>query len=213
MTGTASDPAPAEVTAAVDVTATGTELCDHISALRSASSSPVLVALDGRSGAGKSTLAHEVGLRSGALVIDGDDFYRGGDDVIWAAFGPAEKVEFVIDWRRQRALLEQLRRRQPVQWHPYDWDADDGRLAQVITAGPADVVLLDGAYSARAELADLFDLRVLLDLARDTRRDRLLRRECESYRAEWEACWGEAEDLYFETLMPPESFDLVLDAT
>jgi hypothetical protein len=43
------------------------------------------------------------------------------------------------------------------------------------------------------------------------RRERLLRPEGERYRAEWEARWGEAEDLYFERLMPPESFDVVLD--
>ena len=48
---------------------------------------------------------------------------------------------------------------------------------------------------------------------RQVRRERLLRREGERYRAEWEARWSEAEDLYFEQLMPPESFDLVLDGS
>ena len=59
----------------------------------------MLVALDGRSGAGKSTLARQVAARTGALVIDGDDFYRGGDDAFWRGPGPAEKVDLVIDWR------------------------------------------------------------------------------------------------------------------
>jgi hypothetical protein len=27
----------------------------------------------------------------------------------------------------------------------------------------------------------------------------------------WEARWSEAEDFYFERLMPPSAFDLVLD--
>jgi len=83
-------------------------------------------------------------------------------------------------------------------------------LGAEVVAGPAGVVLLDGAYSARPELAHLFALRVLLDLPRPTRRERLLQREGARYRAEWEARWGEAEDLYFGTLMPPGSFDLVL---
>jgi hypothetical protein len=55
--------------------------------------------------------------------------------------------------------------------------------------------------------------RVLLDAPRDTRRERLLRREGERDRAEWEARWGEAEDLYFDVMMPPEAFDLVLDGS
>jgi uridine kinase len=173
----------------------------------------VLVALDGRSGVGKSTVAGQVGAQVGALVIDGDDFYRGGTDAYWDALGPAEKMELVIDWERQRSLLEQLRRGEAVTWQPYDWDADDGRLGAPVTAGPAAVVLLDGAYSARPELSDLYSQRVLLTVARDVRRERLLRREGERYRAEWEARWGEAEDLYFDVLMPPAVFDLVLDGT
>ena len=72
---------------------------------------------------------------------------------------------------------------------------------------------MEGAYSARPELADLLSLRALLQLPRQVRRERLLLREGELYRAEWEARWGEAEDLYFEKLMPPESFDLVLRGT
>ena len=57
-----------------------TALAAHITALYQSSESVVLVALDGRSGAGKSTLAGQVGAQVGALVIDGDDFYRGGTD-------------------------------------------------------------------------------------------------------------------------------------
>jgi uridine kinase len=187
-------------------------LCERVASLQKAARTPVLVALDGRSGAGKSTLARQVGEDIGALVIDGDDFYRGGTGAHWDALGPAEKVDLVIDWERQRSLLAQLRRGEPATWQPYDWDADDGRLGGSITAGPAAVVILDGAYSARPELAPHLSLRVLLDVARETRRARLLQREGERYRAEWEARWGEAEDLYFDVLMPPRAFDLVLDS-
>jgi uridine kinase len=214
-----ADPVPAGDADAADgnTAAADVILYDRIRSLQAASPAPtpVLVALDGRSGAGKSTLASRVAaaIGAGALVIDGDDFYCGGDDAYWDALGPAEKVDLVIDWRRQRSLLESLRRGEPATWRPYDWDADDGRLAAEITAGPAGVVILDGAYSARPELADLFSLRGLLDTPRHVRRARLLQREGAHYRAEWEARWGEAEDLYFDQLMPPPAFDLVLDGS
>jgi uridine kinase len=185
-------------------------LCDRIDSFRAVMPAPVLVALDGRSAAGKSTLAQQVAARTAALVIDGDDFYRGGDDAFWRARSPAEKVDLVIDWRRQRTLLTKVGRGEPARWQPYDWEADDRRQGAEVNVGPAAVVILDGAYSARRELADLFALRVLLDVPRETRRERLLLREGERYRAEWEARWGRAEDLYFEQLMPRESFDLVL---
>jgi hypothetical protein len=124
----------------------------RIATARAAARTPILVALDGRSGAGKSTLAQQVGAAVAALVIDGDDFYRGGGDAFWDARGAGEKVDLVIDWRRQRALLRQLALGEAVTWRPYDWDADDGRLGPAITAGPAGVVLLDRAYSARPQL-------------------------------------------------------------
>ena len=72
-------------------------------------------------------------------------------------------------------------------------------------------MILDGAYSARPQLADLYALRVLLEVSREVRRARLLCREGQRYRDEWEARWGDAEDLYFEMVMPPSAFDLVLD--
>jgi uridine kinase len=186
-------------------------LVQRIEELRRNGPGPVLVALDGRSGAGKSTLAAAVGSRTGALVIDGDDFYSGGSDEYWDALDVRRKMDLVIDWRRQRAVLEQLRRGRPATWRAYDWDADNGCLGERITAGPVGIVILDGSYSSRPELADHLTMRVLLEVDRDVRRDRLLRREGERYRAEWEARWGAAEDLYFRTVMPPGAFDLVLD--
>jgi uridine kinase len=203
--GRAPDPSPTGSSLVVDV------VCDRIASLRAVAPAPLLVALDGRSAVGKSTLAQQVAGRTAALLIDGDDFYRGGDDAYWHARSPAEKVDLAIDWRRQRALLTKLRRGEAARWRPYDWEVDDGRLGAEVKVVPAAVVILDGAYSARPELAGLFALRALLDVPREVRRERLLRREGERYRAEWEARWGEAEDLYFERLMPPESFDVVLD--
>ena len=76
-------------------------LVQRIEELRRHGSGPVVVALDGRSGAGKSTLAAAVGPRTGALVIDGDDFYSGGSDEYWGAVEARRKMDLVIDWRRR----------------------------------------------------------------------------------------------------------------
>lgn len=173
----------------------------------------ILVALDGRSAAGKSTLAAVVAPLVGAVVIDGDDFYTGGTAETWDAMSAGEKANHCIDWRRQRPVLEKLAKGETAHWHPYDWEADDGSLAQApIICEPAPVIILDGAYSARPELADLFDLRVLLDAPAGLRRERLIEREGEGYRDEWNARWDEAEQWYFGKVMPPESFDLVIAA-
>jgi uridine kinase len=186
-------------------------LAKRIRELAKGRTEPLIVALDGRSAVGKSTLAARVAPMVDALVIDGDDFYSGRSSAEWDAMTPPEKVDACIDWRRQRGVLEALSRSETASWHPYDWASDDGRLARhSITADPAPVVVLDGAYSARPELADLLDLRVLYEAPAELRKARLIQREGADYREEWNARWDQAEDWYFTQIMTPERFDLIL---
>jgi uridine kinase len=187
----------------------------------------LFVGIDGRSGAGKSTLAATVArdlAESGTedidvTVIEGDGFYAGGSAGSWDRRTAEEKADRVIDWRRQRGVLEQLRDRRFAEWHPFDWHAKDWDgepvplAAEPVVAPAARVVLLEGAYSCRPELHDLLDLRVLLDVSHQIRRRQLLEREGDAYRAEWEARWSMAEDHYFRSVMPPEHFDLVLSVS
>lgn len=186
---------------------------------------PFTVAVDGRSGAGKSTLATAVAAALGpspdgsgpaATVIEGDQFYAGGSAATWDQRPVAERVAAVIDWRRQRAVLMDLRQLGRAQWHPFDWDADDWDSDEVpLRAEPvhtraAPIVILEGAYSARPELHDLLDLRVLLLAPADVRISRLRQRDGDAYHADWAARWTAAEDHYFSAVMPPERFDIVL---
>lgn len=184
---------------------------------------PVFVGIDGRSGVGKSTLAAAVAaslaggeVPVGVTVIAGDDFYAGGTAARWDRRTAEEKAAQVIDWRRQRAVLEGLRDWGVATYHPFDWEADEWDQDPPPHADPpttiesAAVVVLEGAYSCRPELHDLLQLRVLLDLPAEVRRAQLLAREGEAYRADWEGRWAEAEDHYFGATMPPAAFDLVV---
>lgn len=180
---------------------------------------PLFVGLDGRSGTGKSTAAAALVRRLGsvATVIDGDDFYAGGSAATWDGRTTAQKVAQVIDWHRQRVVLQDLHERGAAVWHPFDWespdwDSDQSPLSiEPIHAVATPVVVLEGAYSCRPELHDLLDLRVLLEVSSDIRRRRLLEREGEEYRTDWESRWSAAEDHYFGTVMPAHRFDLVVD--
>ena len=144
-------------------------------------------------------------------MIDGDSFYAGGDDAFWDSLDAEAKVAHCIDWRKQAPVLEALRRGESGEWRGYDWDAFDGSMeTSPLSCEPAAVVVLDGAYSARPELADLVDLRVLVVIDPARRRAQLLAREGAEYREEWEARWSEAEVHYFGHVMAPSAFDLVL---
>lgn len=174
--------------------------------------SPLVVGIDGRSGAGKSTLAACLVERADATVVEGDDFYAGGSSEEWDAMTPADRAAHCIDWKRQVPVLTALRAGRQAVWHRYDWDAFDGSMASDdVRCEPTDVVVLEGVYSCRPELHDLVDLRVLVHVPEARRRQQLRSREGDHYRDEWESRWSSAEHHYFESVMPPELFDLILD--
>lgn len=220
MDGTAApDGEPAEARSVEDIAA---PMIDRLVRAVAGGPMPCVVGLDGRSGSGKSTLAAHVasvldrdhGVQ--VAVIGGDEFYAGGSASTWDARSVAEDVDQVMDWRHQHDVLVDLRDRGEASWRPFDWespswDAEVAPLADVPIAMSAEpVMILEGVYSCRPELADLLDLRVLLDPPAAVRRRQLLAREGDDYRADWEVRWGAAEDEYFGTVAPHGWFDLVL---
>ncbi len=168
---------------------------------------PCVVAVDGRRGTGKSTLAAALATELDAVVIDGDDFFAGGVEL--RRDSPADRARDCISWRRQRPVLEALRAGQAASYHAFDWDAFDGRLeAELTTHLPRPIVILEGVYAARPELADLIDLRVLVRVSDEVRLARLRAREGSI--GPWEQQWHEAEEWYFATVAPSSSFDVVM---
>lgn len=178
---------------------------------------PLLVALDGGSGAGKSTLAVLIANEFNAALVQSDDFYAADvPHAEWETRTPAERATHVIDWRRLRAeALEPLCAGQPALWQTYDFEAvrPDGTYpmrADFVKCQPADVILLDGAYSSRPELSDLIGLSVLVDVPIAVRHERLAARESGDFLAAWHERWDAAEAYYFAHIRPKSVFDLIV---
>jgi len=191
-----------------------------VAAIRACSGSAhrLVVAIDGRSGSGKSTVAEAVARAIDAVIVSCDDFFAAGvSDAEWDRRTPAQRAADAIDWRRlKREALEPLRTGRPARWHAFDFSAGPRRdgtypLQRTPTErGPKPVVLLDGAYSARPELADVVDLTVLVEAAPTTRETRLAAREATDFLRQWHARWDPAEAYYFTHVCPPSTFDVVL---
>lgn len=169
---------------------------------------PLIVAVDGRSGVGKSTLAQKLAGALEAALIEGDDFYAGGlelrDD------SPASRAAACIDWTRQSSVLEALRNRREAVWRAFDWESFDGRLVDSATRlRPEPIVILEGVYSARPELAQLMDVSILLRIPEADRIKRLVARE--GIIGPWERQWHEAEEYYFHEVMPAHAFAIIVE--
>lgn len=169
----------------------------------------VVVALDGYSGSGKSTLAQRTAAAHGGIVVVGDDFYRVMRDTDRWALAPADGVALYFDWQRLRdEALAPLRAGDVAAFRPYNWAAGRGLHPAPVTIGPATLVVVDGAYSARPELAQFADLAVLVDTPEDVRAVRLAERGHGN--DAWHSRWNAAETHYFRQIRPPASFNLVV---
>lgn len=170
---------------------------------------PLVVAVDGASAAGTSTLAAAVGRRLAAGVVAGDDFYRDMPEERRRALTAAEGVDLYFDWQRlRREALGPLRAGRAARYRPFDWRAGAGLAEQVVEVAPTPVIVVDGVYSGRPELGDVVDVAVLVETPATERRRRLVARGHGN--DAWWPRWDAAENLYFATVRPPSSYDLVV---
>jgi len=170
---------------------------------------PVVVAVDGRSGSGKSTLARALATELGGVVVEGDDFYRDMPKAERWALDAAEGYLRYFDWERLRAAaLEPLLAGRPARYRPFDWPAGGGLAETECEVHPGGVIVVDGVYSGRPELADLVGLTVLVDVADEERQRRLSARGHGN--DSWHSRWEAAEDHYFLRVRPAQSFDYVV---
>ena len=177
------------------------EILAEIRRLQANHPTPIVVALDGGSGAGKSTLASLIAKATDAVVIQVDDFFAAGiPDAGWDARSVEERARDVFDWRRLRAeAIEPLLAGTRARWHAFDFEAGVrpngtyGMGADCVERERAAVILLDGAYSAGPQLADLVDLTVLVEVPADRRHARLVAREEEGFLDQWHSTWDAVE--------------------
>jgi uridine kinase len=196
----------------------GTKVIAAIQRLLSSQAGPIVVAVDGGSGAGKSILARLIQSQVDAALIQIDDFFAADiPDSQWGEFSVEERLRYVFNWRRLReSAIEPLLAGEPAKWYAFDFesglrpDGTYGTQADPTERKPADVILLEGAYTACPELADLVDLAILVDVPVEERHARLEAREDEGFLEEWHRRWDPVESYYFTQVRPRSSFDLVV---
>ena len=179
---------------------------------------PLLVALDGGSGSGKSTLGWLLKDALDAALVQSDDFFSAHiPDGEWDVRTVVEKFRDGINWRRLRTeALEPLLAGQTARWHPFDFvaglrpDGTYGMQSSTVACEPAEVIIVEGAHTARPELADLVDLAVLVDAPLAVRHARIAAREDPDFLAQWHTRWDAVEDYYLNQVRPADSYDLVV---
>jgi uridine kinase len=197
------------------------KMLSTIQQLKEKYSRPIVVALDGGSGSGKSTLAAQLANELDTALIPVDDFFSANiPDYKWDIFSVEEKLNNVFDWQRLRQdVIKPLRAGKPAQWYAFDFvsgvqpDGTHKMLPDPVERRPADIILLDGAYTTGPALRDLVDLAILIDVPIQERHARLALREEASFLQQWHERWDPLETYYFNEECPKETFDLIVKNT
>lgn len=166
---------------------------------------PLVVAIDGGSGAGKTTLAaHIAEQMDGVAVISTDDFLAP-----LAEQTSQPGTEF--DWRRlKEQVLLPLAKKQPIDYWRYD--RNEPTMQQWLHVTPQRIVIIEGSYSSRLELASYYDVKIWLDAPEHVRLARMVEKDGEHMRCYWQQ-YLPKETAYMASYLPQHYAEMVIDGT
>lgn len=155
-----------------------------------ASGARLVVLVDGRSGTGKTTLGRSLAERLGAQIVHLDDVYPGWDGLQAAA---------------QAVVTDVLG--DPSGYRRWDWAASCP--AEWAAVDPARPIVIEGCGALSRASAPLASLRVWLEADDDTRWERAIGRDGESFAREWDR-WAAQEAVFITAERPAELADVVV---
>ncbi|BCC29901.1 uridine kinase family protein [Bacillus cereus] len=180
--------------------------------LKFAEQSLLIIGIDGCGGAGKSTLANKIKNKfSTVTIVHMDDFYLPSEQIVNEH--PTNKsIGADFDWKRLlQDVLDPIRNGIEGCYKRYDWETDS--LVESHTVPANGIVIIEGVYATRQELAEMYDLKIWVNCPRETRIKRGIARDGEVARDMWENNWMIAEDMYVESHKPHEFADVIIDGT
>jgi uridine kinase len=172
----------------------------------------LLIGIDGCGGSGKSTFSGKLEERCrNVTIVHFDDFYLPSSEIIQDH--PKNKpIGADFDYKRLfNQVLNPLSQNRVGKYQRYDWNLD--QLAEWHQVPVGGIVIIEGVYSLREELVDMYDYSIWVECPRETRLARGLDRDGEEARDMWEKNWMIAEDLYMEAHRPYEKAKLIISGT
>lgn len=172
----------------------------------------LIIGIDGCGGAGKSTLANKIKRKfSTVTVVHMDDFYLPSAQIVNEH--PTNKsIGADFDWKRLlQEVLDPISNGVEGCYERYDWETDSLVESHIVPANG--IIIIEGVYATRQELAEMYDLKIWVNCPRETRIERGVARDGEAARDMWENNWMIAEDMYVESHKPHKFADFIINGT
>jgi uridine kinase len=117
-----------------------------------------------------------------------------------------------INWHRViEQVLSLLRQDQPARYQRFDWETQ--RLKEWHNVPVGGIVILEGLYSIRRELAEYLSYRIWVEIPRDVGMERGIARDGKGSRSWWLNEWIPDEDRYIDEERPAEGALLIVDGS
>ncbi|MBQ7033635.1 MAG: phosphoribulokinase [Clostridia bacterium] len=181
------------------------ELYAKIERLLRESEEPVCISIEGGAGSGKTTLAAALQKKFGGNVYHMDDFFL--PPQLRTPERLAEPGGNVDYDRFYGEVVEGIFSDEPFTYGVMD--CKEGRITRWQDVHPADLHIVEGVYSAHPYYEEIYDLRVFIEVDKETQRARILARSPEKADRFFDE-WIPMEDRYFEAFSVKEKSDIIL---
>ena len=153
-----------------------------------------IVAIDGRCASGKTTLAEELKNVTGCTVFHTDYYFlrpeQRTDERFSTPGGNFDRERFLDEVLRPLASGEDT-----VVYRKFD--CKTMTLGEPVTVAPADVVVVEGAYSCHPDLFGFYDMRVFLSVSKEEQTARIIKRNGSEGLSNFIEKWIPLEEAYF----------------
>ncbi len=175
------------------------------------SSTPFLIAVDGRCASGKTTLSQALSSRIGCPVVHMDHFFLPPSmrtpERLSQPGGNVDRERFAEE------VLAPLKAGLglPFSYRPFDCHARDFGAPIEIPASSA--VIVEGSYACHPELVDAYDLRVFMTVSPEVQAARISARNGEASARIFATRWIPLEEAYFSAFGVSDLCEMVFDTS
>lgn len=166
----------------------------------------LVIAIDGPSGSGKSTLSSLLEEKYNVLVFHTDDYF----------LHPSRKTNERLnepggnlDYERmQNEIFENLENETIISNH-FNCMTNELEYRQAFIR--KNIILIEGVYSMHPKFIEYYDLKIFLNVSRETQHKRILQRSNDFMLSRFIKEWIPLEDLYFDTFQIKKLADIVIE--
>lgn len=171
-----------------------------------AADKPLIIALDGRAASGKTTLANRISAEFNACVIRMDDFFLPSEKRTQERFSQAGGN---VDYERFAAeVLPNLKSHVAFQYGVFD--CSEMKINGFKSVLPADVIVVEGAYSLHPYFGDYADIKVFVTVEKEEQLKRIAKRNGQALLKRFKNEWIPMEEMYFKACLIPDKCDYTI---